>query len=188
MSIFELHTRETAPEGAREDLAAVEEKYGFVPNIYGIFAESPAVTKAYISLTDLLASTSFSPAEQQLMLLTISATNGCSYCVAAHTMVGKKAQLGDDIIEAVRNDTPIADPKMAALHAFTRSFIEKRGWVSVEEIDTFIAAGYDKQQTLEVGLATALKTMSNYINHIAETPLDEVFAPAAWNNSETHAA
>ena len=180
MSIFDLHTPETAPEQSRDVMAAVAGKFGFMPNIYGVLAESPAVIKAYTSMTALLGSTSFSPAEQQLMLLTISASNGCEYCVAAHTVVGKKFSLNADSIEAVRQGRPIDDLRLNALYHFTKSVVESRGNVTADEVDDFIAAGFDKAQTLEVVLATALKTMSNYINHFADTPLDEAFKVEAW--------
>ncbi len=180
MNIFDVHTQETAPTQSREIMADVEEKFGFLPNIYAIFAESPAVIKAYTSLTNLLGNTAFSPAEQQLMLLTISASNQCSYCVAAHTAVGKRARLDPQIIDAIRHGRPIEDARMAALHGFTLAIVESRGNVSAGEIDAFIESGFNKEQALEVVLATALKTISNYINHFAGTPLDEAFLEDAW--------
>ena len=188
MSFFNLHTAETAPAGSRKELQSVQEKYGFVPNIYGIFAESPSVIKAYMALTDLLNEGSFSLAEQQLMLLTNSTINGCEYCVAAHTMVGKMAHLDDIVIEAVRTGVPIPDKKMAALHNFTKQIVEKRGWIEKQEIDTFLEAGFSKAQVLEVVLATSIKTLSNYINHMADTPLDEAMQPFAWRAPKSKVA
>ena len=188
MSLFELHTTETAPEGSREDINAVQGRFGFLPNIYAVLAESPAVIKAYNALGNLLTTTSFSPAEQQLMLLTISAVNGCEYCVAAHTMGGMKAQLDEDVINAVRDGGVIADPKLAALSNFARSVVEKRGYMTESEIETLFAAGYSKDQAMEVVMATAMKTISNYINHFAETPLDDAFSKAAWHAPESKGA
>jgi len=188
MSAFDLHTAKTAPEGVREELAAVEAKFGFIPNIYGIFAESPPVAKAYLALTNLLATTSFSPAEQQLMLLTVSAVNGCEYCVAAHTMAGKMFKLDDTVIEAIRTGLPIPDARLATLHHFTKQLVEKRGWIDNHEIDKFLKAGFTRAQVLEVTLAISIKTMSNYINHMAETPLDEQFAPVAWQAPKAEVA
>lgn len=188
MSIFDLHTPETAPEGSRETMKAVSESMGFLPNLYGVFAESPSVIKAYTAITQLLNRSSFNIEEQQLMLLTISAANGCEYCVAAHTMVGKMVQLDDTIIEAIRTGVPIPDAKLARLNAFTKSVVENRGWVSAEEIDAFIDAGFTKAQVLEVVLAVSLKTLSNYVNHFSETPLDDVLEPLAWHAPNPRAA
>ncbi|MBL6933572.1 MAG: carboxymuconolactone decarboxylase family protein [Rhodospirillales bacterium] len=188
MISFDMHSTDTAPQGSREAIASVEAKMGFLPNIYGILAESPSVIKAYTSITQLLNRGAFSPAEQQLMLLTTSAVNGCEYCVAAHTMVGRMAHLDDATIQAVRNGTPIADSKMAALHAFTKSVVENRGWVAPEEVDAFIGAGFVKAQVLEVILAISLKTISNYVNHFAGTPLDDTFEPDAWRRPDMRVA
>jgi len=188
MATFDVYNPNNGPEGSREDMLAVQEKYGFMPNIYGVFAESPAVIKAYLALTNLLNSGSFSPAEQQLMLLTVSALNGCEYCVAAHTMVGKMSHLDDAIIEAVRNGLPIPDARMAALHHFTRQLVEKRGWLDESEVDNFIAAGFSKAQVFEVALANSIKTLSNYINHMADTPLDEAMEPFAWKKDQAKVA
>jgi len=58
--------------------------------------------------------------------------------------------------------------------------IEQRGWLSENDKDIFFAAGYTKAQLLEVILGISYKTLSNYVNHIAETPLDDAFASGAW--------
>jgi len=88
MTDFPQHTLETAPQETAEDLKAVEARFGFLPNIYGVLAESPATLRGYLSLSAILGESSFSPPEQQLMLLCASIENGCDYCVAAHTLGG----------------------------------------------------------------------------------------------------
>jgi len=189
MTTFPLHDQDSAPEQSRDTLSAIEGKLGFLPNIYGVFAESPAVIKAYTSLSHLLNHGSFSPAEQQLMLLTVSVTNDCGYCVAAHTMGAMQESLGKDVIKAVRNDTPIADDRLATLHGFTKTMVKNRGQVPAGGIEAFMGAGYTKSHVLEVALAVALKTMSNYINHFADTPLDTMFEDARWEeDSEAYVA
>lgn len=57
---------------------------------------------------------------------------------------------------------------------------DKRGWGSEEELNNFISAGYSKKQILELILMIAQKTISNYVNHIADTPLDEISKPYEW--------
>ncbi len=188
MSDFQLHTIDTAPEGSREILNAVVKRFGFLPNIYATFAESPAALKAYVQLTETLAGGSFAADEIQLMLLTVSAENGCEYCVSAHTMVAGMAKLDEGTINAVRDGTPIEDKKMAALHTFTQSMVRLRGNVSDDQIKALMAAGYTRAHVLEVALATSLKTLSNYMNHFAGTPLDEAFAPFRWQAPKTEKA
>lgn len=85
-----------------------------------------------------------------------------------------------DVIEAIRNDQPIDDGRLEALRAFTRAAVEQRGWLPARDIANFLAAGYTKAQVLEVILGISFKTLSNYVNHVTETPLDDAFATQAW--------
>lgn len=180
MSPFTLHTLDTAPAGSHGVMNAYMAKFGFVPNLIGVMSQSPAATQGYAQTYELLGETDFTPAEQQLLFLTVSCANECTYCVAAHTMAGKMMGLDEQTISAVREGRPILDPKLAALSQFALKVVENRGHVSRDTVNDFLTAGYTRAQILEVLLAVATKTISNYMNHIAETPLDSVFQPLAW--------
>ena len=93
-----------------------------------------------------------------------------------------------DVIAAIRNDQPIADPKLEALRVFATAMVDKRGWLADGDVSAFLEAGYSKAQILDVVLAVSLKTLSNYANHITETPLDAAFASQAWQPAKPHAA
>jgi len=188
MSIFDVHTKETAQTKSAELLATAEKSYGFIPNLLGIFAESPATLKAYQIIGRIFDESSFSPTERQLVILTASRLNECYYCVAAHSTVAEMQKVPADVIEAIRNDQPIADSKLQALRTFTTAVIEKRGWVTGDDTEAFLAAGYTKEQILEVILGISFKTLSNYVSHIAEPPLDDAFAPKAWTPVATRLA
>ena len=174
MEKFKIHTPETAPEGAKEILSGMQKQNGFIPNLYGIMANSPAVIKAYHQLNELFGQTTFTPVEQNLVWLTVSQTNKCHYCLPIHTMVAKMFKVPDHVIDAIRNNTPIeSDPKLEALRKFTITMVEKRGWPEEDEVKAFLNAGYAKEQILELIVGIAQKTISNYVNHIAQTPVDE---------------
>lgn len=177
---YPVHTIETAPEAAKDGLRQAEQAYGFVPNLLGVMAEAPAVMKAYPALNQLFDEASFSPSERQTVLLAVSYANGCDYCMAAHTVIAGMQSVPDDVITAVREGTPIADPKLEALRRFTEEVVQSRGWPSDAATQAFFDAGYDRQQVLEVMLGVALKTLSNYVNHQAETPLDPAFSSGKW--------
>jgi len=184
MTTFDTHTIETAPEASRGTMEVAKNKYGFLPNLIAVLAESPAAVEGYVTLSGILDKSSLGAAERQLLLLTISAANGCEYCVAAHTLGGRGAGLDEAMIEAIRNGNPIQDNRLAALNAFALVLYEKRGWASDEDVAAFLGAGYTKANVLDVVLATALKTLSNYANHIADTPLDAAFESARWSKRE----
>lgn len=180
MTAFTVHTRDSAPEGSHAIMDAYTERFGFVPNLVNILAESPAALKGYATTYGLLAETDFSPAEQQLIFLATSRANGCRYCVAAHSVAGQMVGLDLEAVHAVRDGRPVLDPKLAAIAEFATKVVGKRGHVSAQDVETFITAGHNQAQVLEVLLGVATKTISNYMNHIAATPLDDAFAAMAW--------
>jgi AhpD family alkylhydroperoxidase len=146
-------------------------------------AEAPALLKAYRSLSALFEETSLSPAERQVVLLTTSYENDCDYCIAAHSVIAAMQKVPDDVVQAIRDGKPITDRKLEALRRFTAALVTSRGWPSDAESERFLNAGYGKQQVLEVVLGVGIKTLSNYTNHIADTPLDQAFAKAAWSKA-----
>lgn len=180
---YTVHTVETAPEAAKEILAGAKKSFGFVPNLLGAMAEAPALAKAYVTVSSIFEETSFTTTERQVVLLTVSFENGCEYCVAAHTVIAGMQKVPADVLNAIRIGAAIADAKLEALRRFTASVVRTRGWPSEQEMEAFFAAGYGRVQVLEVVLGVGMKTLSNYTNHIAGTPLDQTFAQAAWTKA-----
>lgn len=177
---YAVHTPSSAPEASREILEGAAKAFGFVPNMLATMAGAPALLKAYTTLSRLFDETSLSPTERQIVLLTVSRENVCEYCMAAHTAIAQMQRVPADVIEALRNDKPIQDERLETLRRFTRSIVESRGWPTEDDKQRFLSAGYGTQQILEVVLGVGMKTLSNYTNHLAGTPLDQAFARAAW--------
>ncbi len=188
MAEFRIHTLESAPAAAKPILQAAGKKFGFLPNLLGELAAAPAALEAYVTLGRLLEQTSFRPLEQQLLLATVSVANGCQYCVAAHSAGLAMTGLQPEQIEAVRGGRALADIRLEGLRSFATAVVERRGRVSDDQLQAFLEAGYRPEQVFEVLLALAMKTLSNYTNHIAETPLDDQFKQFAWEASEAAAA
>lgn len=180
MTEFTLHTIETAPEASRPLLEAVKKKWGAVPNLQAILAEAPAALEGYSALWSVFDTTSFTPAERQVVYLTANFENVCRYCMAGHSVLGKMAGLAPEAITALRDGAPLADARLEALRRFTTSVVRNRGFVSEADLEAFYAAGYGRSQVLEVVLGVAVKTISNYANHIAETPLDPFMKDTVW--------
>ena len=87
MNIFDVHTVDTAQADSAAMLGSVEKAYGFIPNLFGVFAESPSALKTYMTIGKIFDETSFSATERQLIILAASRYNGCDYCMAAHTVI-----------------------------------------------------------------------------------------------------
>lgn len=175
-------TLETAASGAKEALEGAQSKLGFIPNLYGNHANSPGALSTYFHGYEQFRSRSgFTPAEQEVVLLTVSRENECGYCIAAHSMVAEKmSAVPPQAVTAIRDGNAIHDRKLAALADFTRRLLQSRGHPTVPEVQAFLSAGFREEQILEVVLAIAVKTISNYTNHLFDTPVDSVFSAYAW--------
>lgn len=180
MTTFPVHSGETAPEGSKPILAGVQKSMGFVPNLIRVMAEAPAAAEAYLSLMDVFGRSSLSDAEQQTVLLSASFVNGCDYCMAAHTTVANMKRVPSEVVEALRTGAPLPDARLDALATLTRSIVETRGWPDDDATEAFFKAGYGTAEYLEVLVGVTMKTLSNYVNHAADTPLDAAFQTAKW--------
>ena len=180
MKLFINHTLESAPEGSRETIAATQKAIGFLPNLYGTMAGAPSLLNAYSAVASAFGETSLSSVEQQVVALTISELNECRYCMAAHSGLATAAGISESDLAALRSGRTLETPKLEALRSFTRSMVESRGWVSEKDIDAFLVAGFTTTQILEVIVGIAMKTMSNFTNHIADVPLDSQFEAFEW--------
>ena len=173
-------TIDAAPAGSKPIMEMATKKYTFLPNLLANMAHAPALLEGYATLAGIFAKTSFSETEQQIVMMSNNYLNGCKYCMAAHTTISQGAGVADDVINALRDNTAIADPKLEALRKFSQIINISRGTPSADDTKAFLDAGYTEAHILEVILGTALKVMSNYTNHVAETPVDDNFAANAW--------
>ena len=177
-----LLSEETADEKGRELLGNTRRKLGFVPHMYAEMAQAPGALSTYVHGYDWFRRESgFTPAEQEVIFLTISRENACHYCVAAHSMIAEKmSKVPPQALQAVREGGVIDDARLRALAGFVEEMVRTRGNPSREGLLAFTSAGYSEQQALQVVLAMAVKTISNYTNHLFDTPVDAAFAAYAW--------
>ena len=181
MNNFKIHTIETAPDDSKEILKKVSDKYGFIPNALAIMAESPAMLDSYMTMNDIFEKTSLSETERQIILMTNANKNECTYCMAAHTTISQMAKVPDDVIESLRDNKPIKDPKLEALRKFSEIINETRGWPTKSDVDNFLAAGYNNETILNIIVGTSIKVLSNYTNHVSNAKIDDVFEANAWS-------
>jgi len=180
MSDFTIHSIDNAPEKSQDVLARAKSRYGFVPNLVGAMSEAPEVADQYMAIGDALRRTSLSPTELHVVWFTVNTFHGCIYCMAAHTGIAKADQVAQEVIDTARAGGAYADPKLQALKSFAEAMVRDRGWVDADALAAFKAAGYSNQTVLEVILVIAHKTLSNYTNHVVETPVDPPFQKFAW--------
>ena len=180
MTQFTVHSPETAPEGSRAMLAEVTSSYGFLPNLIGMLAESPAALGGYLAVGEKFDQGSLTSVERQVVLLAVSFENRCDYCMAAHSVIAAMRAVPAQVLTALRDGTALPDHRLEALARFTRAVVAQRAHLDDTVVADFLAAGFTRAQVLEVMLGVAMKTLSNYANHVAATPLDAAFAKARW--------
>jgi uncharacterized peroxidase-related enzyme len=176
--LFNSLDLETAPEKSRPFLEKIKKAFKFIPHLFGTFANSPALLEGYLGLESVFDEGTLSGSERQLVLLAASVENECNYCTAAHATILKSfMRVPAEVVAAVRAKKPLPDSKANALVALTREIVAERGHLKAKTIENFLAAGYRKDKILEVLIGVALKTMSNYTDHISPNELDQAFQP-----------
>lgn len=180
MSNFPSHDQDSAPEGSKPLLDASQRAFGRLPGLHKVMAESPQVLEGYQVLHRLFTETEFDAEEMTVVWQTINVEHECHYCVPAHTGIAKQMKVSDEISNALRDETPLPNPRLEALRTFTLQMLRGRGRVTDAEMAAFLDAGFTHRSVLDVVLGLAQKTMSNYINHVADTPLDKPVVPFAW--------
>ena len=188
MTNFPVHTIESAPERSKPALQQLRAAFGMIPNIAGATATSPVLIDSLVALFGNVHGGSFSEAQVQIVLLTDAVTNGCTWAAAFHTALALKEGIVPADVQAIREGRLPTDRKSAALSGLAKAMIEKRGRLGDEDIDRFLAAGFDKDQLLEVLAAVAASTITNYTGSITKPPLETPFQEHAWHGSDTQMA
>jgi len=180
MNTYPLHTVETAPADSKPLLEKSIKGFGMIPNLHAVMAEAPGLLEGYQVLHELFGNSSFDAEQLTVVWQTINVEHDCHYCVPAHTYIANAMKVDSAITEALRNRTAMPTEKLQVLHDTTLIIVRNRGHITAEESAAFFAAGYTKRHLLEIVLGLSQKVMSNYVNHIAETPVDAPFEQFSW--------
>lgn len=172
---FTLHDKDSAPADSQALLDNSVAAFGMIPNLHAVMAEAPTLLEGYQQLHELFQQSSFDADEMTVIWQTINVEHNCHYCIPAHTAIAHMMQVDSALIDALRAGTEMPTEKLQALHRTTLALVRNRGRLNEAELTRFYDAGYQNRQLLEVVLGIAQKTMSNYANHLARTPVDEPF-------------
>ncbi len=164
-----------AVEVQDEVFAAVSKKYGFVPNLIREMSKSPAVARVYLDGQEAMAAASLTPREQQAIQLAVSSYNACGYCQAAHRLGGKMAGIAPEDLNAIQKGDLPGDVRLRNLVSAARLILVRRGFLAEDDLAALEADGVGRAQLYEIVALIGLKTISNYVNHIAHTEIDKAF-------------
>jgi uncharacterized peroxidase-related enzyme len=175
MATLRPQTIESAPQGSKATLKAIQKRNGFIPNLMATFASSPALLNGYVGLDTAWEKSSFDAQERQLIFLAASVESRCRYCVASHATALKGLRVNPQCIQAVRNRGSLGNQRLDALVTLTRELVLERGFVAPKTRRRFVAAGFNEVALMEVLIGVALKVMSNYLDNLAPIAIDAAF-------------
>lgn len=175
MPALSVPTRDQISPANQALFDRLQQAVGFVPNMYAVFAHSGTALGDYLALQN--RKSSLRATEREVVNLVVSEVNGCRYCLAAHTQMGKTRGLTDEQILEIRAGTAHFDPRLDALARLVRATVASHGHPDAAAVEAFFAAGYTAENVVDVVLVIGDKTITNYLHGIAQVPVDFPAAP-----------
>lgn len=179
MTVFTVHTVESAPAASRRALSAVEAKQGYLPAAAALMAESPEVLESFLRLSAALDSCTLEPLARETVIMTVAARNQCHVCLAMHS--ARLAALGAEpsLAAALRAQAPLTDARLQAARAFAVRVMETAGDPGEAALGEFFSYGFTPRNALEVVLGIGAYTLSTLANRLTAAPVDEQLMPFA---------
>ncbi len=171
MSRLTKITDENASPAAAELFGAIKSKVGMVPNVYRVIANQPAALKGLLGLGEDLGQGSFDAATRDAIALAVAGENNCDYCASAHTAISKGLKVDQNEITARLNGKS-SDERLQAILTFAVAVVDKKGFVSDEDLALARNAGLDDAAIVETIANVVANIFTNYINHTAQTEID----------------
>ncbi len=173
---FEIKKREEVSVADQAVYNSATKQLGFVPNMYGVIANSEFALSRYVKAE--FGKSSLTTKEQEVINIVVSGVNACRYCTAFHYNYLQKLGLGSDQLAEIRKGSALFNPKLDALVKFTKNIVEKRGHIDGELVDNLIDAGYSKGAVIDTILLINLRGVTNYMHAaLGEFEIDFPLAP-----------
>ncbi len=170
---------ENAPAPAAELLAAVKSKLGLVPNMTKVMANSAPVLEGYLGFSGALGKGSLPAKVREQIAILVAEGNACTYCLSAHTAIGKMVGLPESELAAAR-DASSSDPKTAAALRFASKVLTNQGSIDAADVAAVRDAGWNDAQIAEIVANVSLNIYTNLINKTFDVEVDfPVVQPAA---------
>lgn len=175
MSKINVPTRNEVSQTNQAIFDNLEKGLGFVPNLYATFAHSENALSSFLAFSG--AATSFNKKEKEVIDLAISQVNGCKYCQSAHTAIAKMNGFTDEQALELRQGRASFDSKYHALAQISKAIATNQGRVSENLKENFFAAGYTKENLIDLVTATGAITVTNYLHNLTQVEVDFPLAP-----------
>ena len=152
-------------------LEQIHGAFGATPNMFRAVANSPAALKSMWGSFGALGEGVIPAKLGEQIAVAVADRNGCEYCLAAHTALGRKAGASAEEMSAAQGGNA-ADPKTAAALRFALKLVEARGQVGDADVQAVRAAGFGDQEIVEILAHVALNLFTNYVNVAFAVPVD----------------
>ncbi len=179
ISRFTVPDLADVPEDVRNRILAVQEKAGFVPNVFLMLARRPAEFRAFFDYHDALMEkdVGLTKAEREMIVVATSAAGQCLYCVIAHGAVlrirAKNPRIADQLAANYRKAE--ISPRQRAMLDFAVKLSTRGGEIEDADLQALRAHGFDDEAIWDIGAITAFFSMSNRLVHLTGTPPNEPF-------------
>lgn len=171
----------TLPDDIRTRILTVQEKSGFIPNVFLMLAHRPEEFRAFMAYHDTLMDKSegLTKAEREMIVVAVSSRNQCQYCVVAHGAIlrvrAKNALIADQVTANWRK-ADITDKQKAMLE-FAMKVNDRANEVNDADHDALRAAGFDDEAIWDIAAIAAFFGMSNRLANVTSLrPNDEFYA------------
>jgi AhpD family alkylhydroperoxidase len=175
MTTFNIPNREQVSAANQNLFDSLKKGLGMVPNLYATLAHSEHALGSYLAFQN--AKSSVTGKAREVVNLVVSQVNGCEYCLAAHTAIGKMHGFSDQQIIEIRSGKADFDAKLGALARLVKNITLERGHADQALVDAFFAAGWSKENLVDVIVIIGDKTVTNYLHGVTQVPIDFPVAP-----------
>lgn len=177
MKTFQVPTREQVTPGAQGVFDHVQSDFGMVPNLFATIGYSENALTSYLAFQQAQTKGSFNAKEREAVFLAVSQVNGCQYCLAAHTAVGKMSGFSEDETVQLRAGTH-PNRKLTVTTRLAAGITRHHGRPEPQLLEDFFALGYGEKELIDLVALVADKTFANYVHNLTQVPVDFPAAPA----------
>jgi len=159
-------------DGSNKDIfAALQKGLGMVPNMPRVMANSPAVLQSWASFNGAMGTAKLSAQIREQVALLTAENNACTYCLSAHSVLGKMVGLNQAQMDGARH-LESSDPRTFAALQFAQAVIDRRGGIGESDIKAVRAAGFSDAEIAEIVAAVALNFFTNFFNRAFDVDVD----------------
>ena len=180
ISRYPVPKLEELPEDIRARMLEVQQKAGFIPNVFATLAHRPEEFRAFFAYHDalMLKQSGLSKSEKEMIVVATSGLSQCPYCVIAHGAIlriySKDPQLAD--LVAIHHRKADLAPRQTAMLDFACKLSRTPEAVSQADHDTLKNHGFSTEDIWDIGAITAFFALSNRMAHLIDMrPNDEFY-------------